>query len=205
MERQRRLKVFFQVGIALFSVIVTLFAAYSQYVSARVGAVRFEEAAYRTTEATQAVVELRERLEKLESLLAQISAVPTNGALAPKDLQELTSRLDRVEESTIGLRQAINPLKPEEVITIARLTDKVSDLREDFEQLNKSVERDFDSFSGSVQRELQASSSSTNLILVVLIPLVLNFLYTVWKDLRSKDEGKSDRKGSPNPSVATDG
>ena len=46
-------------------------------------------------------------------------------------------------------------------------------------------------FEDYILREKESSNRATNLILVVIIPLVLNFLYTVWKDFK---KGKMIKK-----------
>jgi len=96
----------------------------------------------------------------------------------------LSEKIIAVENQTIGLRQAINPIKPDEILRIARLKDEVVSLKKNMADLENSITKQQKVFQDSVLREIKSSSDSTTLILVVLLPLVLNFLYTVWKDLR---------------------
>lgn len=107
-----------------------------------------------------------------------------------ESLQNLEGKIEKVSQQTLALRQALNPLKPEEVLTIARLTDEVTKLSKGFDNLSQQLSQNQKEFRESVLRELKSSNDSTNLILVVLIPLVLNFLYTIWKDLRSEKKQK---------------
>ena len=58
-------------------------------------------------------------------------------------------------------------------------------MRRDIEDLDSKLSSQQKSFQDSILRELKSSSNSTTLILVVLVPLVLNFLYSVWKDFRA--------------------
>jgi len=102
------------------------------------------------------------------------------------ELKGLEEKLVKVSDQTLALRQAINPLKPDEVLTIARLTDEVKALKADYSNLEKSMKEKHTEFSNSILRELKSSNDATNLILVVLIPLLLNFLYTIWKDFKTE-------------------
>lgn len=110
----------------------------------------------------------------------------------PKDvylnqkLEEIDSRLSTVEEQTKGLRQAINPLNPEEILTIARLNDALNAVHEKQLNLTETTEDKFDNFKASVIRELDASSKSINWLFLVLIPVVMNLLYSIWKDNKEK-------------------
>jgi uncharacterized protein (UPF0335 family) len=124
-----------------------------------------------------------------KEILAQANS--TTPIFAAEKLAALENRIEAVDNQTLALRQAINPTKPDEVLTIARLTDEIKDIREDFSDVRKQLESQQQSFQSSILRELKSSNDSTTLILVVLVPLILNFLYTVWKDLksvRSKDD-----------------
>lgn len=107
----------------------------------------------------------------------------------------LDSRISKIEnefqkqvEITTSLRQAINPIKPEEILTIARLKDEIVELNKNVSTLNDNLKIRQDNFEDSIKREISTSNNSTTLILVVLIPLVLNFLYTVWKDFKKPDK-----------------
>ena len=108
-----------------------------------------------------------------------------NPTIVTEKLASLNKRIDEVDSKTLALRQAINPINPNEIITIARLTDEVKSIRSDFSKVQKQIEGKQQSFESSVLREIKSSSDSTTLILVVLLPLVLNFLYTLWKDIRT--------------------
>lgn len=109
--------------------------------------------------------------------------------------QILDLRISKIEiefkkqtEITTSLRQAINPIKPDEILTIARLKDEIVELNKNVSTLNDNLKIRQDNFEDSIKREISTSNNSTTLILVVLIPLVLNFLYTVWKDFKKPDK-----------------
>ncbi len=108
-----------------------------------------------------------------------------------KDIHSITNQISKFENQNLALRQAINPINPEEVLTIARLSDEVKDIRDDFNSLKLNIDTKQNEFRDYILREKETSNKATNLILVVLIPLVLNFLYTVWKDLRKNKESEN--------------
>ncbi len=106
-------------------------------------------------------------------------------------LAGLRTQVDQINEQTIGLRQALNPMKPEEVLTIARLTDIISNLNSRIDQVEKEMDEKHRIFRESVIRELEASNKATTWLFVVIIPLVLNLLYSIWKDRREYKHLKS--------------
>lgn len=106
-------------------------------------------------------------------------------------ISKIENELNQQTEITTSLRQAINPIKPDEILTIARLKDEITELNKNVSTLNDNLKIRQDNFEDSIKREISTSNNSTTLILVVLIPLVLNFLYTVWKDFK-KPEKKED-------------
>ena len=169
---------------ALISIIAGTLAFYVQFVD-RQSAIQAERIA--TTE--QELEDLSKRLtsELLPRLRAEIAAQgkSTTPIVAAEKLAAMEKRIEAVDNRTYALRQAINPTKPDEILTIARLTDEVKDIREDFVSFQKQLEARHQSFQSSILREIKSSNDSTNLILIVLLPLILNFLYTIWKDFKS--------------------
>lgn len=117
--------------------------------------------------------------------------------ITPK-LQLLDDKISNLNNSLNALRQSINPLKPEEVLTIVRLQDEVKFIKESIEETKNKLENDQHNFERAIIRELEASNRSTNLILVVLIPLVSNFLYSVWRDRREEKIKKESEKQTKN-------
>lgn len=104
---------------------------------------------------------------------------------------QIESNIERQNEITTALRQAINPLNPDEVLTIARLKDGISDINKRITELENNINVRQQYFEDSIKREMASSNNSTTLIIVVLIPLILNFLYTLWKDFRKPDKEKN--------------
>lgn len=161
---------------------------------------QFSERRARDVTAMYALVENEAQLNKLQANIddivnKKISEAPrinVDAASLDVRFKDLDRKITSVSEQTLAVRQAINPLKPDEVLTIARLTDEVKAIDKDFENLKQELSAQQKDFQESVVREIKVSSDSTGLILVVLIPLVLNFLYTVWKDFRKGREADKE-------------
>ena len=137
-----------------------------------------------------------------DSLITSLFTLKTDSTKSIDKIQKINelrfiqieSNLERQSEITTALRQAINPLNPDEVLTIARLKDGISDINKRISELENNINVRQQYFEDSIKREMASSNNSTTLILVVLIPLVLNFLYTLWKDYRKPDKEKSETK-----------
>ncbi len=152
--------------------------------------------------------DFRERSQNTEILADSLSIIMAEQLLIKEQIQELTKdslpnnalfnnkisalnlRISKIEEQTKGLREAINPLNPEEVLTIARLNDGLKNIETKQKSLSIDIEGKFESFKTSVIRELDASSKSINWLFLVLIPLVMNLLYSMWQERKKKNESK---------------
>jgi uncharacterized membrane protein YdbT with pleckstrin-like domain len=186
-DLKRRFQLLGVIGsvIAVVGLVVSLYlqlhqAEFRQTISAeRLAAERTLDAVYGTLQADS----LSLRLARIERALSMSSPLLRQSAIFTK-IEDVESRIGRVEARTLALRQAINPLKPDEILTIARLTDEIMTLKRDLTQFQETITNRQVSFEASLRNEAKASNQSTNLILVVLVPLVLNFLYTVWKDMK---------------------
>ncbi len=128
---------------------------------------------------------------KLSARIAEMEANPKlYDQFAYKSrFEELEKQIKEVDEKTLAVRQAINPLKPDEILTIARLTDTITNLKEDFKDLSTQVKLDQKSFKESMLREMQSSNNIFLAILVVLIPLVGNLIHSGYKNIKSKENG----------------
>ena len=123
-------------------------------------------------------------LKKAEALISRSKDTTATLQLFKK-VDSITFRLNEVQKFNIALRQAINPLKPDEVLTIARLQDEIKYLTKTNKDLEIKLESKEKSFEDSVKRELDASSKGFYAVIAILIPLAFNFLYTIWKDKRN--------------------
>ena len=101
------------------------------------------------------------------------------------EIENLRTEVNDLKHMTLGLRQAINPENPEEILTIARLSDQVKTTKERFDRLEHDLDKKYGEFVAIVTRELDRVGNSTILIVVALIPLLLGWGFTAWKSWKS--------------------
>ena len=167
--------------------IIAMFGAFYQQVRTRDLAMMSREAIY-VSEIRSKELQLKIQ-DLLEQSVASLPTKATDAAIEVK-LGKLDDKIEAVDQKTLALRQAINPLKPDEILTIARLTDEVKELRNDFVDLKKSLSAQQTGFEKSILRETKSSADASRWLFVVLIPLLVNFFYTVWRDFRSERKDK---------------
>jgi hypothetical protein len=136
---------------------------------------------------------IKHELEFTKSRLSEIEgkSIEVKGI----DLSRISSIEGDIRElktDTIALKQAIDPINPDEILTIARLKDYLKELDKKIETIDERVIKQQKVFQESVLRELKSYNSSIYIILVVLIPIILNFIYTIWKDIKESRRPKPD-------------
>lgn len=152
-----------------------------------------DEYAIQTVKTTQLVQDIvKDEISKIYGSIDKIPVTDLQYIKLSGEIEGLKTELNKVDEQTLGLRQAINPVDPEDIITIARLRDSVTNLKNELDAFQKSYSEDFQDFKSSIVRELAASKQVTNYLFVVLVPLVLNMVYNFWKDNRSSLQGNKN-------------
>lgn len=108
--------------VGIITVLITVFAWYVQINERRMTEYTFKD---NLVESQYRIEKLRDEINQL--LKQQIAEVPKSIELASieQKFKKIEGKIKDVEQQTLGLRQAINPSKPEEILTIARLTDDV--------------------------------------------------------------------------------
>ena len=192
-----KMKFLFPIITGIFTVIPLMMILYTQL---RENRVRLDDTTERyRKEITELEQELRHRTEMLYRIeRIKMSADSTQNIDDAQKRNEIRfvrieGNIEKQTEIITALRQAINPLKPDEVLTIARLQDGIIDLNKNVTELENNINVRLQYFEDSIKREMTSSNNSTTLILVVLIPLVLNFLYTVWKDFRKPEKNETQQ------------
>ena len=150
---------FFIMALTLSSLIA---AFYSQF---RVRTMQSElEFEIPTVDIKKRTEELNRRIEEHLQRIIEKAPERVEAAAIDQKLKDLENKITIVQQQTLGLRQAINPSKPEEILTIARLTDETKMLRKDTEGFQITMGAQQKLFQDSVLREITSSSASTNLI-----------------------------------------
>lgn len=107
-------------------------------------------------------------------------------------IETLENGFLELESSHQRLKRSLKPTEIEDLLTIPRLQDEVKIIKDKLDDLELELSRRQTSFETSIRAEAKSSNQSTNLILVVLIPLIINFLYTVWKDLKENKKPETE-------------
>ncbi|MDW3195272.1 MAG: hypothetical protein R8G66_23050 [Cytophagales bacterium] len=160
--------------------------------------------------------ELIQRIDSLESIIRAFQIRESENSLPDsdnengkvqnhnKELVELRLEINSVEERVDknfedfkALRQALNPINPDEVLTIARMMDEIKSIQEQQSNFEKRIENNLESISRNVLYRTESADKTTNVILLVLAPILLNFFYAIWKDYK-KEKPKEKEKTSAN-------
>lgn len=193
-----KIDVFFKTITAFIAIIATILALFFQFVTIREKkTTAINDAEINMKVAELAVLTARQKETELALHSLMKSSIEKQSLQSVEfRFKELDSKINKLAEQNLGLRQAINPLSPDEILTIVRLKDSVNILSSKVDNLEKDINEKQDSFKNSVIRELDSSGKAMNLILVVLIPLVLNLLYSSWRDRKeSKEKNRDADKG----------
>lgn len=201
----------FQFTIAIIGSVITVVAmimsVWLKLQDAKMANYQAEIEHMRAEQQMKVLEELRYRNDTLYSQIDQIREVYRDFRFDTISLDNGTStkflhmndRIETIEnkfqdlaESHYNLKRSLKPTEIEDLLTIPRLQDEVKIISEKLEDLESELARRQTSFETSIRAESKSSNQSTNLILVVLIPLIINFLYTVWKDLKEHKKNNVD-------------
>lgn len=133
----------FQIVAAIIAAIATV-AVFVQSTSTRQNSLR-RQLEQQDIIIDKTAVELGELLDRYEAIsnenielkneLAILTLPNSDDAQTEGQVQIFESRLQKLENATTALRQSINPIEPDEILTIARLKDKIVYLQEKFQQI----------------------------------------------------------------------
>jgi len=121
-----------------------------------------------------------QQAEENIKIYSEISPETVSGVNFNVRLSELKQEIKAVKSESLAIRQAINPINPEEILTIARLTDEIRSLKKELVEFKDTSIQNQKSFEVQILRELDSSHKWLNLILLLIAPIVLQFLITLW-------------------------
>ncbi|MBI9112267.1 hypothetical protein [Maridesulfovibrio ferrireducens] len=90
-------------------------------------------------------------------------------------IANLENRINQTSNQTLALRECISPLNPDQIISIARLTDLTIQNQKEIKELKENLNQTFFKYSASINSELNFNKNLTSGILVTLV----SFLFTV--------------------------
>lgn len=123
---------------------------------------------------------------RTEALIEANKRLPAESASKIADLE---SEVSALSDQTLGLRQAINPSAPEEILTIARLGDQLDQVSRQQLEISNQVEKQLITLKDDMQSEIDRMSAFQLAILAVILPLVFSFIASHWWGSRNKSDG----------------
>ena len=106
-------------------------------------------------------------------------------------LVDIHQKISILEEKFTAMEHNIDP-KNSEILTIARLKDLVLELQKDQGKFQRQIENDRIRYEQLINDKLSSSRDSVLWLLAIIIPLILNLIYTAWKDLRAMNSDKGN-------------
>ncbi|HEV8577733.1 MAG TPA: hypothetical protein VGX68_01525 [Thermoanaerobaculia bacterium] len=151
---------------------VQIFGLRSRQEEARVAAARLEDALAesRTKLKAEILAELRADLSKRQSMAQG----------GEEDQQPIPDAvLRRGEDESGAFEQVVDSRSPER--SLVRLNQSLRSLSTQMEESDRARRGNLEELRLAVRSELDASRRTTGLILVILIPLVVDLLYSFWR------------------------
>jgi hypothetical protein len=127
-----------------------------------------------------------EILAELRAELAKEKSGPPEAAGQPVP-DTVLRRLESGTNAGEALGPAADPTRAGRPLTTGGLNQRLNLLATEAEESDRALRRDLEELRLSTQNELEVSRRATGLILVALIPLVIDLLYSAWP----KREGTS--------------
>lgn len=174
-----------KIALAAIALIATAMALYIQLFERRS---RQEEERLAAARLDEALAESRVRLRA--EILAQLrkEGAGEKSTEAPGD-QPLPNAVLRRGESG-ALEQFVGPMDAQQAREIAQLRESLDALSRQLEQSELARRRDLEELRAEVRRDLNAAGRTVSLLLVAVIPLVAQLLFSVWQPRRRRGEGE---------------
>jgi hypothetical protein len=109
----------------------------------------------------------------------------TNKYFALK-LSDLENKFQRDSSQIYEIRASINPDKPEEVLRLARLNDKIEQLKQDNLLLRENLKSEQLQFATSVNNQLTNARTFYIALITILLPIAIKFGFQAVKDFNKE-------------------
>jgi hypothetical protein len=183
--RKGSLEQAWRVALAVVAMVATAMALYVQLFERRVREEHDRRAAARLEEALA-----QSRLRLKNEILAELRADLAKETSAESQKgQPLPDAVLRRGESGAGgaLQQIAGPLDS------LQLREDLNALSDQTEQSDRVLRQDVEDLRAEVRRDLDASGKVAGLLLVALIPLVANLLFSIWQPRRWRRGDEEER------------
>jgi type II secretory pathway pseudopilin PulG len=170
-----------KIALAVIALVATAMALYIQLFDRKL---RQEEERLSAARLDEALAESRTRLraEILEQLRAEGSEEKSTEP--PGDQPLPNAVLRRGESGT--LEQFVGPMDAQQARDIAELRKGLDALSRQLEQSELARRRDLEELRAEVRRDLDASGRTVSLLLVALVPLVAQLVFSIWQPRRRR-------------------
>lgn len=177
--RERSTEQAWRMALAAVALIATAMALYVQLFERRS---RQEEERLAAARLEEALAESRVRLRA--EILAQLRSEGAGEKSAePPGDQPLPGAVLRRGESG-ALEQFVGPLDAQQAQAIAELRESLAELSSQLEQAELARRRDLEEMRAEVRRDLDAASKTVSLLLVAVVPLVAQLVFSLWRPRR---------------------
>jgi hypothetical protein len=168
-----------KVALAAIALVATVMALYIQLFERRS---RQEEERLAAARLEEVLAESRVRLRA--EILTQLRAEGEKSTQPPGD-QPLPGAVLRRGESG-ALEQFVGPLDAQQAQAITELRESLDVLSRQLEQSELARRRELEELRADVRRDLDASGRTVSLLLVAVIPLVAQLLFSLWQPRRRR-------------------
>lgn len=100
----------------------------------------------------------------------------------------IEQRIKRDSILISNLRASINPDKPEEVLRLARLNDKIEQLKQDNINLKDNLKSEEAKFETAVNNQLSNSRTFYIALITILAPITFKFIMQLFKDFNKSTD-----------------
>ncbi|HYU32363.1 MAG TPA: hypothetical protein VEW48_09375 [Thermoanaerobaculia bacterium] len=186
--QKRSLEQAWKVTFAAVALIATAMALYVQLFERRS---RQEEDRLAAARLEDALAESRVRLkaEIVAQLRAELAAEASTKKPGGLPLPNAVLRRGESGTGSSALQQIVGPLDS------LQLRESLDALSREMEQSDRALRRDLEDLRAEVRRDLDVSGKVMSLLLVALIPLVANLLFSIWQPRRwRRDKEGTERE-----------
>jgi len=125
----------------------------------------------------------------IDSLLIKKYGLPSKALDSTKEYRRLALKIGLLEANVrrdsaqlYDLRESINPGKPEEILKLARLNDKIEQLKSENANLKDNIKAQESQFEQSVNNQMLNARTFYIALITILLPITIKFIMQQFKD-----------------------
>lgn len=137
-------------------------------------------------------LEFKQLIKKIDS----ITKTELSNVQISLEFEKLNNELLNLDDNLNELKRSLNPDKIEDILLISRMQDRLIQVQQNQKLQFESIIARMENFQSSVIAQTESQKTSVNFLLIVLIPLILNASYTIWKDYKKEKEETESKNNS---------